>query len=229
MADQASKANNSQDEVSTATDDQKIVIDGQELSVAEAKELIESGKSMKELKEQYPNVDFKEMPKAFTQAKQELAKLNKKEESGQTLTPDEQERRKQIDELFDDPYVAEKLDKRLEQKAEAREQKLKEDFALQKELESLEAEFDGKDGRPKFDRIAVLKYGQDNNLWNPRVAYKQLHEDALDEWKINQKLTKKRPTTHFERRPGGGERQPERKRVTTLKEAEEASLAVAEE
>lgn len=211
-------------EGSDGGDQQKVTIGDMELSIDEAKELVESGKSMKELREQYPDIDFKEMPKAFTQTRQKLAELEKlnKKPVGE-LSEAQQKRKQEIQDFFADPDVREEFEKLQGEK----EKQLREDLSFQKTIEALEAEFDGSDGRPKFDKLKVLKYGQDNNIFNPRTAYKEMHEEALDEWKVSQKLARRRPTTSFERRGGGGSKAPTNTKTSpsTFKEATAAALA----
>ena len=202
----------------------EIVIGDVKLTPDEAKELVESGKTYKELKEQYPDIDFKELPKSFTQTRQELAELKKPQPEPEPLEPNEIERKKQIDQLFDDPYVGEKLDKRLAD----REKRLKEDIEFYKVIESLESEYDGTDGRPKFDKIAVLKWGSDNNTYNPKVAYEDMHKTELKEWDLKKALEKKRPTTYFEKRHGEGGKAPDIKPATDFKSATKNALAEQE-
>lgn len=202
----------------------KIVIGETELSLDEAKELVDSGKSFKELKAKYPDTNFDELPKAFTQSRQELAELKKPKKEPVQVAPNEEARLKQIDEFFDDPHVVSKVQKLIAEK----EKTLKEDIEFGKVMDSLEAEFDGSDGKPKFDRIEVLKYGQANNTYNPRIAYLDMHKDELDEWKLKKSLEKKTPTTFFEKRGGTGGKLPDVKTPTTFREATNAALAEQE-
>lgn len=211
-------------EVNNGGGDEKLVIGGVEMSPDEAKELVESGKTMKELRTQYPDIDFNEMPKAFTQTRQELAELKKPKVEPKSVDAEDEKRRKEIDSFFDDPYVQEKLEK----KQAAKEQALREDLEFQKVIESLESELDGSDGRPKFDKVAVLKHGQEHRIFNPKTAYKDLHESALEEWAIKNALDKRRPTTFSERKGGTSGRQPDVKTPTSFREATEAALAAEE-
>lgn len=203
--------------------EQKITIGDQEMTIAEAKELLEAGKSMNELKALYPKIDFKELPKGYTQATQKLAeyeKLNKKPEG--ELSDKEAARKKEIQDFFDDSDVQEHILKLVKQEKDA----LQEDLAFEKEMEKLEDEFNGKDGRPKFDRVEVLKYGHENKIFNPRTAYKEMHEKELDEWKLNNKLNKRPKPTFFDKRPGAGAKQPDAAAAPkTFREAREAALA----
>ena len=212
------------DEGSKDADDQKVTIGDVEMTADEAKALVESGKSFKELQEQYPDIDFKELPKGFTKATQELAELKKPKAPDKPLEPDEEKRIKQIDDFFADPHVQ----KRLKEIQKQQETQLKEDLELQKVMENLEAEFDGSDGRPKFDRKAVLVYGTQNQIFNPRAAYKEMYAKELEEWAIKQANEKKRPTTFVEKKGGLGSKQPDAKTPTNFREATEAALAEEE-
>lgn len=213
----------SQDEVKD--EEQKVTIGGVEMTEAEATELLESGKTMKQLQADYPEVDFKEMPKAFTQTRQELAKLKEPKAKPEELDADEEARRKQIREFFKDPLVKEELKNLTTQE----QTQLKEDLAMEETLKNLESEFDGKDGRPVFDRAEILKYGMENNVFNPRAAYKEMYEDELDDWKLKKAGEKRRPTTSFERAgSGGGATPPVAKPATDFRGASANALARAE-
>ena len=49
--------------------------------------------------------------------------------------------------------------------------------------EKLESDFNGADGRPKFEKIAILEYMRDNGINDPELAYKIKYEKELDAWK----------------------------------------------
>ncbi len=225
MADDQAPKGEVNEDIKDDGGQEKIVIGEDALNPDEAKELIEQGKTLKQLKEQYPDVDFAAMPKEFTKRSQELAELKKPKPAPDNSDPEEQKRRKEIDTFFEDPYVQEKLNRIQTTK----EQILREDLEFQKTIESLEAKYDGTDGRPKFDKVSVLKHGMDNKLFNPEKAYKDLHEKELDEWKAKRLTEKKRPTTFFERRGGTGGKLPEPKAATTFREATENAIAEADE
>ena len=203
--------------------DQKIVIGDVEMTPDEAKELITKGKSFKELSEKYPDIDFSELPKSFTQTRQELADL-KKPKKEEKVDDDETARRQKIRDFFSDPIVREELKNLTDQESKV----LREDLEFKEVVKSLEAEYDGSDGRPKFILKDVLEHGQKEQIFNPLRAYKDLHEDALDEWKLKQTLEKKRPSTFSERRGGTGGKQPDVKTPKNFKEATEAALAELE-
>lgn len=47
----------------------------------------------------------------------------------------------------------------------------------------LEKEYNGADGRPKFDQKEVLQFMAENGINDPELAYKVRYEKELDEWK----------------------------------------------
>lgn len=67
---------------------------------------------------------------------------------------------------------------------EAGLQQTKSDANLEREIDGLSREFDGKDGRPKFGRKKVLDFAYENGIANLRMAYKLLNESKLTDWSI---------------------------------------------
>lgn len=66
------------------------------------------------------------------------------------------------------------------------------DARVDRELSTLESKYDGKDGRPKFDRTKVLHFAVDNGIAKAEIAYKALHDKELTDWAIQQAVTKTR-------------------------------------
>ena len=196
----------------------------------EAEELVEKGKKFKELSEKYPDINFEELPKSFTQAKQELALLKKSNE-GKTeseIDPADLERQKQIEKFFADEVVRKQISgivSQNEDKIKADIQRLKADIAFQQRLDELEAEYDGEDGKPKFNRDEVIAAGEKYNFVDPEIVYKELHETKLDEWKLKQAMSKKGSSTYSEKRGGMGSKMPPIKTPSTFEEAREAAKA----
>ena len=96
---------------------------------------------------------------------------------------------------------------------------------FEKKIESLEAKYDGSDGRPKFDKKSVLEFGMKNQVFNPEVAYKELNAKALEEWSVKKAVQKPGKSTYFEKRGGAGSKQPDVKTPTNFKEATEAAMS----
>jgi len=198
--------------------DQTVKIGEVEYTLDQVAEMAETAKGFKALTEEYPDIDFKTLPGAFTKSRQELADLKKKAESltGSTnVSDDEAKRRKQIDDFFNDPLVVEKLSARDQDK----ERQLKEDLAFQETRKGLEKAYDGSDGKPKFVYAEVLKHGKENGIFNLEKAYKDLFYDELLEWSIKDRTTRKRPSTFMEQRGGAGSTPPNPEPITDFKEA----------
>lgn len=89
--------------------------------------------------------------------------------------------------------VKQQLDKYLKElgyvsKAELEQKEA--DKQLADTIGSLESKYDGKSGLPKFDRTKVLRFAQDNLIGNLEVAYKQMNEAAIMDFRIKEALGK---------------------------------------
>jgi hypothetical protein len=60
------------------------------------------------------------------------------------------------------------------------------DRKLDGEINKLADKYNGKDGRPKFERSKVLDYASKNLIGNLEVAYKAMNEASLMDWAIKQ-------------------------------------------
>lgn len=67
---------------------------------------------------------------------------------------------------------------------------IEQDRQLNSTLEKLEGAYNGKDGRPKFDRKAVVDFALQRGIADPEAAYKLLHESELMNWHVKQALSK---------------------------------------
>lgn len=82
---------------------------------------------------------------------------------------------------------------REEQESEMRRRE--EDAQLDKTFTKLESKYDGKDGRPKFSRQEILDYYRESRISSdPEVLYKHKFEKELDNWKLQQALSKTQGT-----------------------------------
>ena len=91
-------------------------------------------------------------------------------------------------------------------------QQREEENRLEEYLTNLEAEYDGSDGRPKFNRQEVLKFCVDNGIANPEAGYKLLYEKELTEWTL--KNASKGPTPPPVTKGSSGAKIPKVKKVT---------------
>jgi hypothetical protein len=61
-----------------------------------------------------------------------------------------------------------------------------EDLELKQEIADLSKKYDGSDGRPKFDKDAVLDYALQKKIGDLDSAYKLMNEKKLIDWQIRQ-------------------------------------------
>lgn len=64
------------------------------------------------------------------------------------------------------------------------------DQQMNQTMSNLEKTYNGSDGRPKFDRKAVVDFAIANHIGNPEVAYKTMNEAALLNWHVQQAVQK---------------------------------------
>ena len=77
--------------------------------------------------------------------------------------------------------------------------------AIKGEIETLEKEWDGTSGKPKYDDQEVLNWQQANNklYLSPTEAFSMMHRNEIVDWEVNQRLSGRKPTAEVER-PGSG-------------------------
>lgn len=66
------------------------------------------------------------------------------------------------------------------------------DARIGQQLATLEKEWDGKDGRPAFDRREVIDYALKRGIPDPEVAFKMLREKEIADWRVQQAIAKSR-------------------------------------
>ena len=79
---------------------------------------------------------------------------------------------------------------REEQEAELKRRE--QDNRVQAELSRLETTYDGKDGRPKFDRQDIIDYALEKQIGDLEAAYKAKHWESLVDWHIKAASSKTR-------------------------------------
>lgn len=133
--------------------------------------------------------------------------------------------KEQPQEDYSDPETVEYLRKlgfvnrdELSQKEEDRE--------LEANLQELEKTYDGKDGRPRFDRKAVLEFCINYGMSNPEHGYRMMNWDGLKEFELRQ--AKQAPAAPPSFGGEGGLRQPQpKKRVFGPASEDEVALREA--
>ena len=88
-------------------------------------------------------------------------------------------------------------------------------------IAGLEKKYSGKDGSPKFDKYEVLKAlrAEGNKNYDPESRFRELHEKEFNDILVKEALKQKGKGHKTEKTGQGGPRKPERKKMTTFKEA----------
>ena len=99
----------------------------------------------------------------------------------------------------------------------------REDNLLENNLQRLAETYDGKDGKPRFDRERVLEFCIQNGVSNPEYGYKLMNYDALKEFELRQ--AKSAPIAPPSSGGEGGPRLPQpKKRAIGVPKEDEISL-----
>lgn len=209
----------------------KIVINGEEYSPEEAQELVGLGRKTKEYEQKWNTSLEKVWPEygrmsqehkatqtELEQARQQLAKFAEKKDAGTETTTDTSKAReaaRKLGIIFNDD---------LEKSGYIKKDDLPKYFqqftAEQKAVEKIlgdsdkyEAEITGADGRPPFNKKAVLAYMQTYSIEDPMKAYEDMYSTQLQAWKDQQITDKKNPSLKTIEKPGG-KKEPKPVRVT---------------
>jgi len=75
---------------------------------------------------------------------------------------------------------------------EAERNRAKEDDFVKSELSRLESTYNGKDGKPKFDRQEVIEYALDNKIGDPEAAFLKMNHKAIIDSQVRAALNKTR-------------------------------------
>lgn len=130
-----------------------------------------------------PYERFKEVNDQVKELRGELKSLKSEREQSPTSQPQTQQEKAIRDQLKGMGFVsADEVEAKLEQ----REQ----DLALQREVSQLESKYDGKDGRPKFDKDKVLNFALEKQIGDLDAAYNELHRQKLIDWHVKQAVSK---------------------------------------
>lgn len=195
---------------------EKIKVGEKEYSQEDLNRIVELGEIANEV-ETKQNTKIGKLYPAFTQATQKLselekkladseaAKVEKKVETGEQLSPEELKAQalKQAKELglvtaddFNQYYLQRRDAERL--------------------IEDTESIISGakEDGKPETTTDELLKYMQESGIKNPEKAYKLMFENELDEWKSKQTDKLKRPGLVTEGSSAAGGKEPAPIKVT---------------
>lgn len=192
----------------------KITINGQEYDPADVQSNLDFAKSVRENEQKYGITYDKLWPEygkrgeslktyesELSQARQELETFRNKKDAGVETIADEhqaQQARETLrklgftakEDLDKEGYIKKTdLDSWYEQRREAERATEK----ILSEVDKLEKEIDGTDGRPAFNKRAVLAYMQAYQMPDPKKAYEDMHEAYLKTWQDQQVKAQTKP------------------------------------
>lgn len=96
-------------------------------------------------------------------------------------------------------------------------------LTLESEHSKLGSEFDGSDGRPKYDKSKVEGYMRDHAVYDPEVAYKAMNEAELLDWHLKKAETGTKKKTYIEKPGGSGVNRSSDNQITKEKLQEVAN------
>lgn len=166
-----------------------------------------------------PYERFKEVNDTLKAMRDELAEMKTGLASSQTSQSQVQEpidpAQRAQEELIEKQFkqVADKLGYVSQDKLLQKER----DQILEQTFTKLESQLNGSDGRPKFERQAVIDYALKNRISDPEVAYKLMNEAQLDNWKIEQAIKGKGITLKTETSNGSGSQSAQGASMDVLK------------
>jgi hypothetical protein len=217
--------------------EEKIKIGEEEFDAEELKDLVGKGRFAKEVEEKY-NTKLDKVWPEYTRTTQELKALREEKETWEkqkeetSLKPQSEmseaelitqakEQAKKLGLLTVDD-IDTKVSAYVEQREKAKE--------ILDSCQKLEGEFDGKDGRPKFETQSMLEYMRDEGIKDPQKAYKLKFEDEIDQWKQQQLSGAKKKGIYTEQGLSGNKEPPVVKLTRdNLKEALSESLYSSKE
>ena len=186
-----------------------VSINGVDYSLEDASSYIEKGKRTVELEKEWDTpVDkvwpeygktresLKSMETQLNEAKAQLQEFQNKKEAGVETPTDVKEAQEAARKLG--IVLNEDLGKQGYIKKEDLDQYLAEHDVQREEVrkvmeigDSLAKEIDGSDGRPAFNKKAVLAYAAAYNISDLKEAYEDMNKTQLDSWKTKQVESKR--------------------------------------
>jgi len=191
---------------------EKITINGEEYDPTEAQEYINLGRKTKEYETKWntpldnlmpdygrTKESVKQLTADLQEARSKLEQFQVKAEAG-VETPNDLAQAKEAarklgltfqEDLEKGEYIKKAdLDKYYQEKQSEQAETNK----VLAELDKLEKEIDGSDGRPKFNKKVVLAYARTYQIADLQKAYEEMNEDAVKAWKDQQVAAKRKPS-----------------------------------
>lgn len=203
----------------------KVVINGEEYTPEEAQELVGLGKKTREYEQkwntqldkvwpEYGRItqEHKATQEELAKAREQLATFSQKKDAG-IETPNDTNKAREAARKLGITFN-EDLEKSGYIKKDDLPKYFQQFTAEQKAVEKIlgdadkyESEITGEDGRPAFNKKAVLAYMQAYQIEDPMQAYEDMYAKQIGAWKEQQVESKKNPSLKTIKE-GGGKKEP---------------------
>lgn len=215
----------------TIAPSQVIEINGQEYDPAEAQSLIDLGNKTREMETKWntkldsvwpeygrSREQLKTYETELTEARKQLQEFQSKRQEGsetQTDVSEAREAARKLGIVLDDDLGKAGYIKKddLESWYEAKRQQDQSINAVLGEADKLATDIDGSDGRPKFNKRAVMAYASAYQKGSLLEAYEEMNEDSLKPWK-EQQVALQRKSSLKTIGGGGSKKEPTEPKVT---------------
>lgn len=170
----------------------------------------------------------------FTKRSQKLSEYQKAEAERETRAEAKATEAVEKSNLLDDvdPNVKEAIGQIAKEqlKAYIKEQEIEhareeKDREWNSRLDTAERTHDGKDGLPRFSRDVVLKFMMDRDIYDPEIAYSELHKAVIADKMIKEAIKGKGSDTETERTGGTEPHKPAGKTARNFEEAAKNAFA----
>lgn len=208
----------------------QVIINGQEYDPSEAQSLIDLGNKTREMETKWntkldsvwpeygrSREQLKSYESELQTARQQLQEFQSKRQEGSETGADLTEAKEAARKLG--LVLGEDLDKTgyikkddLESWYQTKRQQDQAVNAVLAEADKLETDLNGTDGRPKFNKRAVMAYASTYQKANLLEAYEEMHEESLKPWKEQQIAAQRKSS--LKTMGGNGKKEPVDPKVT---------------
>ncbi len=212
---------------------QKVKIGEDEYEMSALTDLVTKAKKVSEYEKSW-NTPIDSLASAYGKSQSELTKLRaenseavkklqeyeaKKEEGTETTADTAQARAaaKKLGIVLDDDiknmtskYISvDDLPKYLEDYESQKEMTKK----IQNQVKELEEKYNGKDGKPRFNKLAVLHYAKGEGIFDIEEAFNKLYKDEIESYQSNA-INKAKPDNVSILGSTQGQKEPQRVKIT---------------
>lgn len=201
---------------------EQIEIGGEKYNQDELNELVSLGKLGREAEQKF-NTKLDRVWPEYTKGQQKVKdleskidelqqKFNERPAAPQDLTPETVQQAREAARKLG-IVTEDQFDQYLDQRFRTRYLQERQAEKLLDECDTLEKEWDGKDGRPAFNKEKILNHMVETGIKQPKKAYKDMFEKELDAWKERQ-LQNIKPATYATQESAPADKMPRESKIT---------------